>query len=195
VGASLYDEFGNITQDTSPGTIPFGFAGGLYDKDTGLVRFGARDYDASVGRWTTKDPIRFDSDSFNFYVYGGNDPVNRIDPDGKDATDCAIALGQELAACFGAGFDPFLIGACLAAEQNAVQQCNGGGGGGPSPTCNSQGNMTCTDRVGSSGCTGNKKTGLRKSCTYACPDGSQCTAYVTCKWRGDDPPCPASCSK
>ena len=35
-----YDEFGNVTNDTSPGLTPFGFAGGLYDKDTGLVRFG-----------------------------------------------------------------------------------------------------------------------------------------------------------
>jgi RHS repeat-associated protein len=49
-----YDEFGNVTNDTSPGLTPFGFAGGLYDKDTGLVRFGARDYDASVGRWMTR---------------------------------------------------------------------------------------------------------------------------------------------
>lgn len=40
--------------------IPFGFAGGLYDKDTGLVRFGARDYDSFLGRWTSKDPILFD---------------------------------------------------------------------------------------------------------------------------------------
>ena len=31
---------------TQPGLSPFGFAGGLYDDDTGLVRFGARDYDA-----------------------------------------------------------------------------------------------------------------------------------------------------
>ena len=36
----------------------FGFAGGIYDPDTELVRFGARDYDPRVGRWTTKDPIR-----------------------------------------------------------------------------------------------------------------------------------------
>ena len=40
-----YDEFGNVTNDTSPGSTPFGFAGGLYDPPTGLVRFGARDYD------------------------------------------------------------------------------------------------------------------------------------------------------
>jgi YD repeat-containing protein len=38
-----YDEFGRVVLDTSPGLQPFGFAGGLYDPDTGLVRFGARD--------------------------------------------------------------------------------------------------------------------------------------------------------
>jgi RHS repeat-associated protein len=71
-----------VTQDTSPGLTPFGFAGGLYDKDTGLVRFGARDCDASVGRWTSKDPIRFDG-GLNLYRYVLNDPINRIDPDGQ----------------------------------------------------------------------------------------------------------------
>lgn len=54
-----YDEFGNVLLDTNPGFRPFGFAGGLYDPDTGLVRFGARDYDAVTGRWTAKDPILF----------------------------------------------------------------------------------------------------------------------------------------
>jgi hypothetical protein len=29
----------------------------FYDTDTGLVRFGARDYDALTGRRTGKDPI------------------------------------------------------------------------------------------------------------------------------------------
>jgi len=35
---------------TSTGFQPFGFAGGLYDRDTNLVRFGARDYDPETGR-------------------------------------------------------------------------------------------------------------------------------------------------
>jgi RHS repeat-associated protein len=78
-----YDEFGKVTQDTNPGFQPFGFAGGLYDPDTKLVRFGARDYDADTGRWTAKDPILFAGGDSNLYVYAGNDPVNKIDPDGR----------------------------------------------------------------------------------------------------------------
>ena len=55
-----YDSFGNVILDTEPSlNIPIGFAGGLYDQDTGLVRFGARDYDPSISRWTAKDPIDF----------------------------------------------------------------------------------------------------------------------------------------
>ena len=34
------DAFGRVTLDTNPGFQPFGFAGGQYDADTGLVRFG-----------------------------------------------------------------------------------------------------------------------------------------------------------
>ena len=74
-----YDEFGNITADTSPGFQPFGFAGGLYDQHTGLTRFGARDYDAQVGRWTSKDPIRFMGGDLNLFGYVAGDPTNYMD--------------------------------------------------------------------------------------------------------------------
>ena len=57
-----YDSFGNVLSDTKPGFQPFGFAGGLYDPDTKLVRFGARDYDPLTGRSTGKDPIGFGDD-------------------------------------------------------------------------------------------------------------------------------------
>jgi RHS repeat-associated protein len=71
-----YDEFGNVILDTNPGFQPFGFAGGIYDRDTGLTRFGARDYDPETGRWTSKDPIRFKGRSANLYGYVFNNPVN-----------------------------------------------------------------------------------------------------------------------
>ena len=85
-----YDAWGVATFDASAVTVPgadeyfqpFGFAGGLYDPDTGLVRFGARDYDPESGRWTAKDPILFDGGDSNLYAYVLNDPINLIDPEG-----------------------------------------------------------------------------------------------------------------
>lgn len=78
-----YDEFGKPTFTVGPADFqPFGFAGGLYDPDTGLVRFGARDYDAEVGRWTAKDPLGFAGGDTNLYAYAFGDPVNRLDPSG-----------------------------------------------------------------------------------------------------------------
>ncbi|UBB17180.1 RHS repeat-associated core domain-containing protein [Comamonas odontotermitis] len=77
-----YDIWGNVTEDTNPNFQPFGFAGGLYDPDTGLTRFGARDYDAETGRWTAKDPILFEGGDTNLYGYVLQDPVNYIDPEG-----------------------------------------------------------------------------------------------------------------
>jgi RHS repeat-associated protein len=92
-----YDSFGNILNDTNPTlstttpdrslddlNIPLAFAGGLYDKDTGLVRFGYRDYDPHTGRWTAKDPIDFNGGSSNLYTYVGNDPINYVDPEGEN---------------------------------------------------------------------------------------------------------------
>lgn len=77
-----YDEWGQVLADTSPGFQPFGFAGGLYDRDTVLVRFGARDYDPQTGRWTNKDPVRFAGGDTNLYVYAAIDPINRPDATG-----------------------------------------------------------------------------------------------------------------
>jgi len=89
-----YDEFGQVLADSSPGFQPFGFAGGLYDPDTGLVRFGARDYDPSVGRWTAKDPIGFEGGDTNLYTYVSNDGVNRIDPTGLQGEETVRELNE-----------------------------------------------------------------------------------------------------
>ncbi len=91
-----YDTFGNVLFDSNPGFQPFGFAGGIYDIDTKLVRFGARDYDALIGRWTAKDPILFAGGDSNLYGYVANDPVNLMDKTGllwepSQATVNAIA--------------------------------------------------------------------------------------------------------
>jgi RHS repeat-associated protein len=77
-----YDEFGNVTFDSNPGFQPFGFAGGLYDTETKLVRFGVRDYDAETGRWTSKDPIGFGGRQTGLYNYVSNNPIQFIDESG-----------------------------------------------------------------------------------------------------------------
>ena len=77
-----YDAWGNVTYDSNPGFQPFGFAGGLYDPQTRLVRFGARDYDASIGRWMGKDPALFSGGDVNLYGYVWSDPQNYRDPRG-----------------------------------------------------------------------------------------------------------------
>lgn len=78
-----HDEYGRVIMDTNPGLTPFGFAGGLYDPSTGLVRFGSRDFDTETGRWTSKDSILFDGGDANLYGYVMQDPVNMVDPTGN----------------------------------------------------------------------------------------------------------------
>ena len=86
-----YDSFGNIIDDTGPAfEVPFGFAGGLNDRDTGLVRFGYRDYDPDIGRWTAKDPIFFAGGDTDLYGYVLNDPVNLIDPWGLQGSQWTL---------------------------------------------------------------------------------------------------------
>ena len=103
-----YDEFGNVLNDTNSGFQPFGFAGGIYDRDTGLTRFGARDYDAETGRWTAKDPIGFNGGSTNLYGYVLNDPVNFVDPWGllrrnPDGSLVAVNVGSPVWRNHGSG--------------------------------------------------------------------------------------------
>jgi RHS repeat-associated protein len=80
-----FDEFGNMMSETNGGFQPFGFASGMFDRETGLTRFGARDYDPHTGRWTSKDPIGFAGGDASLYSYCFGNPINLIDPSGLDA--------------------------------------------------------------------------------------------------------------
>ena len=114
-----FDEWGNVTLDTAPGFQPFGFAGGLLDLDTGLTRFGARDYSPEIGRWTAKDPIRFYSEVTNFYAYV-EDPINQIDINGlKGFGTCYRECSEKVT-----GIDPFSL-------ENLLLPASGGNPLGP----------------------------------------------------------------
>jgi RHS repeat-associated protein len=92
-----YDEFGNVLSDTgSVRMTPFGFAGGLWDRDSGLVRFGARDYNSETARWIAKDARRFAAREVNLYARTHSDPMNFVDASGLEETSTDAA---GIAAC------------------------------------------------------------------------------------------------
>ncbi|HEU6437975.1 MAG TPA: RHS repeat-associated core domain-containing protein [Nitratidesulfovibrio sp.] len=80
-----YDSFGNPLLDTCPYFfLPLGFAGGLADRHTGLVRFGFRDYDPRTGRFTAPDPLGDTGGDHDPYDYCVDDPVSAFDPLGLE---------------------------------------------------------------------------------------------------------------
>jgi RHS repeat-associated protein len=191
-----YDEFGNVTQDTSPGLTPFGFAGGLYDRDTGLVRFGARDYDPSVGRWTSKDPLRFRSGSLSLYGYVVNDPVNLTDYNGMGP--CSIG---DIFCCFTQC--QFLDFGCLL---GCVVASGGPGGTPPQPSPPNPAPPECAPANDNGGCVNNGSSycsdsrqkqqaygpGSWKECSYYC-ESSGAAKVIGLKCGPGDiegPPCP-----
>jgi RHS repeat-associated protein len=63
----------------------------LYDPQTKLVRFGARDYDPTLGRWRAKDPVVFADVKMcgagNLYQYACSEPLAHDDPSGRFTID------------------------------------------------------------------------------------------------------------
>ncbi|MFG2076267.1 RHS repeat domain-containing protein [Nonomuraea maritima] len=62
-----------------------GFVGGTVDATTKLVHLGAREYDPSIGRFLSVDPVIDDLDpqQLNAYAYANNSPASMTDPDGQ----------------------------------------------------------------------------------------------------------------
>ena len=61
------------------------FTGKREDATLGLHYFGARWYDAELGRFISVDPAGFDENNvqlFNRYAYANNNPYGYVDPDG-----------------------------------------------------------------------------------------------------------------
>jgi RHS repeat-associated protein len=74
------DAFGKGLDENAP--VSWIFSGKYYDKEAGLVYFGARHYSPELGKWLTPDPMQ---QSLDPYLYCLGDPENFIDPDGQFA--------------------------------------------------------------------------------------------------------------
>jgi RHS repeat-associated protein len=75
-----FDPYGNPLQTTPPLT-DYGYAGMMYNADSGLYLTPFRAYDPVSGRWLSRDPIG-ENGGLNLYAYVNNDPLNVTDPSG-----------------------------------------------------------------------------------------------------------------
>ncbi len=186
-----YDSFGRLLSDSNPDFgLPIGYAGGLADPDTGLIRFGFRDYDPEAGRWTSRDPILFQSRQANLYVYVANNPIGYKDPLGL------FCIGVTAYAVFGGG-----VKLCI--DDDGISMCGeagvGTGGGveidpfgGTDPTgVKLKGEAKCQLGPGSIGTgvqlnecgwTGNIKTCVGPACMAVGFNGDTSVSGDSYKW-------------
>ena len=80
-----YYLFGGVFA-SSTSTQPYKYNGKEYDTKKGLnwYDYGARHYDAVLGRFMTVDPLAEKYYSESLYTYCYSNPINCIDPNGKD---------------------------------------------------------------------------------------------------------------
>lgn len=82
---SDYYPFGKESRGSSTSNEPKElFTGKERDIEIGLDYFGARYYNAEIGRWVTRDPISDKYPHLSPYNYSANNPIAFLDPNGLE---------------------------------------------------------------------------------------------------------------
>jgi RHS repeat-associated protein len=101
-----YDAYGTLTLMGPAFTTPFGpdltnwetfYAGYRWDSESGVYQVRNRYYHPALGRWITRDPIRYGGRDLNLYAYLANSPVTSSDTLGlycARAKNCGPDVGQ-----------------------------------------------------------------------------------------------------
>jgi len=112
-----YNPYGKTI--TATGSIanqnPYRYASG-YTDTTGLIKYGARYYNPTIGRFTQPDPSGQET---NNYAYAGDNPITTTDPTGlcswfaiycPDPLDLPSYSGKQLAGCAAGAGGTYLAG-------------------------------------------------------------------------------------
>jgi RHS repeat-associated protein len=94
-----YEPFGKSTVTGAATTNSFQYTGRENDS-TGLYYYRARYYNPALQRFISEDPIQLRG-GINFYSYVYNDPVNLVDPEGRQGLWPALAAAGAAAAIDG----------------------------------------------------------------------------------------------
>ena len=88
---SVEKEFKSLPfgQEISNSGVKYAFATGKELDESDLYYFGARYYDSDLGRFTSVDPVKENEP----YSYVRNNPLNLVDPNGKDQEE---STGEQL---------------------------------------------------------------------------------------------------
>ena len=80
-----YYPFGGLMASSSGDVQSYKYNGKELDRKCGLdwYDYGARQYDAALGRWHTVDPLAEKYYSISPYAYCAGNPIKYIDPDGR----------------------------------------------------------------------------------------------------------------
>ena len=92
-----YDAFGNQISHTGSTLNNYLYRGEQWDPDLGLCYLRARYYNPLSGRFMSRDPNNGeikDPISLHKYLYAKGDPINALDPTGRDWTEYKLLLKE-----------------------------------------------------------------------------------------------------
>ncbi len=97
-----YNPYGGLLRSTGPlGRVnPFRFSTKFWDEESGLVYYGYRYYNPSLGRWISRDPGP--DQLLALYCFSRNAPTVALDPDGRSPLLIAAVISGAAGAIIGA---------------------------------------------------------------------------------------------
>ena len=99
-----FDAYGNLINQVGDSDNNYLFTGEQFDNQTSLQYNRARYYDASTGRFVSRDPFEGFNDrpiSLHDYLYTSNNPVNGIDPSGEvDSLEYSVTITTNVSVSF-----------------------------------------------------------------------------------------------